>query len=122
MPLILIDFLLLLYMYFICTLHYCLSNCALYDQDCRCAIKCRISIYLLTDFVLIFSSLCFFFLIVCFLTTFSTLFQLCVLAYFRLSLLQKHVRKVVGGFGKKSSVSTSVRKPGNTYGSPTAMM
>ena len=29
--------------------------------------------------------------------------------------LQKHVRKVVGGFGKKSCVSTGVRKPGNTY-------
>ena len=28
--------------------------------------------------------------------------------------LQKHVRKVVGGFGKKSYVSTGVRKPGNT--------
>ena len=28
--------------------------------------------------------------------------------------LQKHVRKVVGGFGKKSCVSTGVRKPGNT--------
>ena len=35
-------------------------------------------------------------------------------AYFRLSPLQKHVRKVVGGFGKKSCVSTGVRKPGNT--------
>ena len=33
-------------------------------------------------------------------------------AYFRLSPLQKHVRKVVGGFGKKSCVSTGVRKPG----------
>ena len=42
--------------------------------------------------------------------------------YFRLSPLQKHVRKVVGGFGKKSCVSTGVRKPGNTCGSPTAMM
>ena len=31
-----------------------------------------------------------------------------------LSPLQKHVRKVVGGFGKKSCVSTGVRKPGNT--------
>ena len=30
--------------------------------------------------------------------------------------------KVVGGFGKKSSVSTGVRKPGNTYASPTAMI
>ena len=29
-------------------------------------------------------------------------------AYFRLSPLQKHVRKVVGGFGKKSCVSTGV--------------
>ena len=36
-------------------------------------------------------------------------------AYFRLSPLQKHVKKVVGGFGKKSRVSTGVRKPGNTY-------
>ena len=35
-------------------------------------------------------------------------------AYFRLSPLQKHVRKVVGGFGKKSCVSTGVRKPRNT--------
>ena len=38
------------------------------------------------------------------------------------SPLQKHVRKVVGGFGKKSCVSTGVRKPGNTYASPTAMI
>ena len=36
-----------------------------------------------------------------------------ITAYFRLSPLQKHVRKVVGGFGKKSCVSTGVRKPGN---------
>ena len=43
-------------------------------------------------------------------------------AYFRLSALQKHVRKVVDGFGKKSCVSTGVRKPGNTYASPTAMI
>ena len=43
-------------------------------------------------------------------------------ACFRLSPLQKHVRKVVGGFGKKSCVSTGVRKPGNTYASPTAMI
>ena len=35
-------------------------------------------------------------------------------AYFRLSPLQKHVRKVVGGFGKKSCVSTGLRKPENT--------
>ena len=42
--------------------------------------------------------------------------------YFRLSPLQKHVRKVVGGFGKKNCVSTGVRKPGNTYASPTAMI
>ena len=41
--------------------------------------------------------------------------QLFFPAYFHLSPLQKHVRKVVGGFGKKSSVSTGVRKPGNTY-------
>ena len=40
-------------------------------------------------------------------------------AYFRLSPLQKHVRKVVGGFGKKSFVSTGVRQPGNTSASPT---
>ena len=43
-------------------------------------------------------------------------------AYFCLSPLQKHVRKVVGGFGKKSCVSTGVRKPGNTCTSPTAMI
>ena len=40
--------------------------------------------------------------------------RLFFLAYFRLSPLQKHVRKVVSGFGKKTSVSTGVRKPGNT--------
>ena len=43
-------------------------------------------------------------------------------AYFRLSPLHKHVKKVVGGFGKKSCVSTGVRKPGNTCASPTAMI
>ena len=43
-------------------------------------------------------------------------------AYFRLSPLQKYVRKVVGGFGKKSCVSTGERKPGNTCASPTAMI
>ena len=48
----------------------------------------------------------------------QTFFQ----AYFRLSPLQKHVRKVVGGFGKKSCVSTGVRKPRNTCASPTAMI
>ena len=41
---------------------------------------------------------------------------------FRLSPLQKHVRKVVDGFGKESCVSTGARKPGNTYASPTAMI
>ena len=40
-----------------------------------------------------------------------------VKANFCLSTLQKHVRKVVGGFEKKSCVSTSVRKPGNAYAS-----
>ena len=40
--------------------------------------------------------------------------------YFKPS--KKHVRKVVGGFGKRSCVSTGVRKPGNTYASPTAMI
>ena len=35
-------------------------------------------------------------------------------AYFRFSALQKHVKKVVDGFGKKSCVSAGVRKPGNT--------
>ena len=39
-----------------------------------------------------------------------------------ISPLQKHVRKVVGGFGKKSCVSTGLRKPGNTYASPTAIV
>ena len=48
--------------------------------------------------------------------------QLFFPAYFHLSPLQKHVRKVVGGFGKKSWVSTCVRKPGNTYASSTAMI
>ena len=43
-------------------------------------------------------------------------------AYFRLSPLQKHVRKAVDGFGKKGCVSTGVRKPGNTFASPTAMI
>ena len=43
-------------------------------------------------------------------------------AYFRLSPLQKHVRKVVCGFEQKSCVSTGVRKPGNTCASPTAMI
>ena len=43
-------------------------------------------------------------------------------AYFCLSPLQKHVGKVVGGFGKKRCVCTGVRKPGNTYASPTAMI
>ena len=48
--------------------------------------------------------------------------QLFFLAYFHLSPLQKHVRKEVGGFGRKSGVSTGVRKSGNTYASPTAMI
>ena len=43
-------------------------------------------------------------------------------AYFRHSPLQEHVRKVVGGSGKKNCVSAGVRKPGNTYASPTAMI
>ena len=45
-------------------------------------------------------------------------------AYFRFSPLQKHVRKVVDGFGKKkkSCISTGVRKPGDTCASPTAMI
>ena len=41
---------------------------------------------------------------------------------FCLSLLQKHVRKVVGSFGRKSCLSTGVRKPGNMCASPTAMI
>ena len=44
------------------------------------------------------------------------------LVCFRLSPLLKHLRKEVGGFGKKSCVSTGVRKPGNTYASPTTMI
>ena len=40
-------------------------------------------------------------------------------AYFCFSTMQKHVRKVVGGFGKKS---TGVRKPENTCASPTIMI
>ena len=43
-------------------------------------------------------------------------------AYFRLSPLLKRVRIVVGGFGRKSCVSTDLRKPGNTCASPTAMI
>ena len=39
-----------------------------------------------------------------------------------MSPMQKHVRKVVSGFGKKSCVITGVRKPGNTCVSPTAMI
>ena len=46
--------------------------------------------------------------------------QLFFQAYFDLSPLQKHVRKVIGGFGKKNCVGTGVRKAGNTYASPTA--
>ena len=42
--------------------------------------------------------------------------------YFGLSPLQRLVRKVVGGFGKKSCVSSGVRKLGNTRASPTAMI
>ena len=48
--------------------------------------------------------------------------QLFFPAYFCLSPLQKHVKMVVGGFGKKSCVSTGVKKPGDTYLSPTAMI
>ena len=36
------------------------------------------------------------------------------LVYFSRSPLQKHVRKVVGGFGKENCVNTGVGKPGNT--------
>ena len=43
-------------------------------------------------------------------------------AYFRLSPVQKHARKTVGGFGKISCVSTGVRKLGNTCASPTTMI
>ena len=42
--------------------------------------------------------------------------------YYFISPLQEHLRKVVGGFGKKSFVSTDVRKSGNTCASPTAMI
>ena len=35
---------------------------------------------------------------------------------------EQSVRKVVGGFGKKSCVSNAVRKQGNTCASPTAMI
>ena len=42
-------------------------------------------------------------------------------AYFA-SHLCRNMRKIVGGFGKKSCVSTGVRKPGNTCVSPTAMI
>ena len=36
-------------------------------------------------------------------------------AYFRLLPLQKHVRKVVGGFGKKKMCFTGVRKQKKTH-------
>ena len=52
----------------------------------------------------------------------SWLRQLFFLAYILLSPLPKYVRKVVGGFGKKSCVSTGVRAPGNTCASPTGMI
>ena len=42
--------------------------------------------------------------------------------YFRLAPLRKHVRKVVGGFGKKRFLSTGVRNPRNACASPTAMI
>ena len=42
-------------------------------------------------------------------------------AYFRQLPPQKHVRKVVGGFGKKSCVSTGVRSQ-KTHASPIAMI
>ena len=41
--------------------------------------------------------------------------QLFFQAYFCLSPLQKHVRKVVGSFGKKSCVSTRVREPASMW-------
>ena len=41
--------------------------------------------------------------------------QLFFPVYFRLSPLEKYVRKVVSGFGKKSCVNTCLIKPGNTY-------
>ena len=44
------------------------------------------------------------------------------LVYFFLLPLQEHARKVVGGFGKKNCVGSSVRKPGNTCDSLTAML
>ena len=47
----------------------------------------------------------------------SQLRQLVFPLYFCHSPLQKHVRKVVGGFGKKICINTGVRKPGNTYAS-----
>ena len=40
----------------------------------------------------------------------------------KISVFEETVRKVVGGFGKKSCVRTGVRKPGNTCVSPTAMI
>ena len=43
------------------------------------------------------------------------------LAYIHFTPLKEHVRKEVGGLGKKS-VSTGVRKPGNMCASLTAMI
>ena len=48
--------------------------------------------------------------------------QLFFQAYLCLSPLQKHVRKVVGGFGKESCISNGVTKPGNTHASLTAII
>ena len=48
--------------------------------------------------------------------------RLFFLAYFCPSPLQMHVKKAVGGFEKKNCVSTGMRKPGNTYVSPTSMI
>ena len=46
----------------------------------------------------------------------------CFPAYFRLSPVLTHVRKVVGDFEKEVFISTSVTQPGNTCASPTAMI
>ena len=43
-------------------------------------------------------------------------------AYFCFSPLQKQVRNVVGGFGKKICVRTHLRNPGNACASLTAMI
>ena len=42
--------------------------------------------------------------------------------YMSTHILNPFPNNIVGGFGKKSCVTIGVRKPGNTYASPTTMI